>query len=381
MNGPAQKALFTPVQIGANFLKHRVVLPPMSRLRAIWPSAVPSDLMFDFYTQRASDGGLIMTEANAVSPIGRAYHTGPGIYSDEQVIAWKRITEAVHAKGGVFFMQFTHSGRATGTDITEVAPITASIDSSFWANENIVVSTPNGFKLPSPHRALETDEVSSIVDQFRVAAENAKRAGFDGIEILAGNGHLVEQFLHDSTNRREDRYGGSIENRARFLVEILDAVTEVWGADRVGVRLSPSSVFNGMGDSNSRALYAYIARRLNEFGLAYLHIIEPRISGADTIDAASAPVAAIHLREIFKGPIIAAGAFEPDTAEEAVASGVATLIAIGRPFTSNPDLPKRIELGLPLTPYDRNTFYAFDAKGYTDFPEFEHSIAATLGAA
>jgi N-ethylmaleimide reductase len=381
MNHAAPKNLFTPVRIGAVELKHRVVHPPMSRLRGIWPSALPSDLMFDYYTQRASDGGLMMTEANAVSPIGRAYHTGPGLYSDEQATAWRRITDAVHAKGGIFFAQFTHAGRATGAGITEVAPITASVDPVFWTNENIVVSTPEGLVLPSPHRALETDEIAGIVDQFRIAAVNAKRAGFDGVEILAGNGHLVEQFLHDGSNKRDDRYGGSIENRTRFLTEILDAVTAVWGADRVGVRISPSSVFNGMGDSDPHALYGYLAARLNAFGLAYLHIIEPRISGADTVDAAEAPVAAMHLGQIFKAPIIAAGAFTPDTAEEAVASGLATLIAFGRPFTSNPDLPKRIELGLPLTPYDRNTFYAFDAKGYTDFPEFEQPVVETAQAA
>jgi len=373
--------LFTPVQIGPITLKHRVVHPPMSRLRGIWPSALPSDLMFDYYTQRASDGGLIMTEANAVSPIGRAYNTGPGLYTGEQAAAWRRITDAVHAKGGVFFAQFTHAGRATGTGITEVAPVTASVDPVFWTNENIVVSTPEGLVLPSPHRALGTDEVAGIVDQFRVAAVNAKSAGFDGIEILAGNGHLVEQFLHDGSNRRDDRYGGSIENRVRFLIEILDAVTGVWGGDRVGVRISPSSVFNGMGDSDPHALYGYLAERLNEFGLAYLHIIEPRISGADTVDAGEAPVAAMHLRQIFKGPIIAAGAFDPRTAEEAIASGLATLIAFGRPFTSNPDLPERIRLGHPLTPYDRSTFYAFDAKGYTDFPEYAHAQVETAEAA
>lgn len=373
MTTNSQKTLSTPFQLGALNLKHRVVMPPMSRLRAVWASAVPSDLMIDYYTQRASDGGLIMTEANAVSPIGRAYHTGPGLYSDEQVTAWRRVTQAVHAKRGVFIAQLTHAGRATGTGITEVAPVSSSVDSSFWVNENIVVSTPEGFVLPSPHRALEVDEIRDIVGQYRVAAENAKRAGFDGIEILAGNGHLVEQFLHDGTNKREDRYGGSIENRTRFLTEILEAVTGVVGADRVGVRISPSSVFNGMGDSDPRALYAYLAERLNDFGLAYLHVIEPRISGADTVDAGQGAVAATHLRQIFKGPIIAAGGFEPATAEQAVANDVADLIAFGRHFTSNPDLPKRIEQGLPLTPYDRNTFYAFDGKGYTDFPEYAES--------
>jgi N-ethylmaleimide reductase len=371
MNTTAQKNLFSPVRLGGKLLKHRVVLPALSRLRAHWPSGVPSDLMLDYYTQRASDGGLLIAEANAVSPSGRAYHTAPGIWSEEQVIGWKRITDQVHAKGGVMFIQFTHAGRATSSAITEIAPVSASVDPTFWANENVVVSTPDGFTLPSPHRALEVPDILEIVDQYRVAAENAKRAGFDGIELLAGQGHLIEQFLHDGSNKREDRYGGSIENRERFLAEVLEAVTNVWGTDRVGVRISPSSVFNGMGDSNPQALYRHLAGRLNSFGLAYLHVIEPRISGADTVAEGQEPIAALDLREFFKGTVIAAGGFSPASAEDAVTSGLADLIAIGRHFTSNPDLPYRIEHDLPLAQYDRSTFYAFDARGYTDFPRYD----------
>jgi N-ethylmaleimide reductase len=225
--------------------------------------------------------------------------------------------------------------------------------------------------LPSPHRALATDEVRAIVDQFRVAAENAKRAGFDGVEVLAGNGHLVEQFLHDGTNKRTDRYGGSVANRAQFLIEILEAMTKVWSANRVGVRISPSSTFNAVGDRDPRALYRHLAEQLNEFGLAYLHVIEPRISGADTIAEGQGPVASQELGKFFQGPIIAAGGFQPDTAEAAVINGIAGLVSFGRHFTSNPDLPYRIEHDLPLSPYDRNTFYAFDARGYTDHPTYE----------
>lgn len=371
-----EKKLFTPVQIGAISLKHRIVLPPMSRLRGNWPSATPSDLMLDFYTQRASDGGLIFAEATAVGPEARSYHTGPGLWNHDQAVSWKRVTDAVHAKGAYMFVQFTHAGRATSTAITEVTPVSASVDSSFWANENIVVSTPDGLTLPSPHRALEPEEIADIVQKYRFAAENAKQAGFDGIEILAGQGHLVEQFLHDGTNKRDDRYGGSIQNRERFLLEILDAVIGVWGANRVGVRITPSSVFNGMGDSEPRSLYRHLAERLNSLGLAYLHIVEPRISGADTVAEVQDAVAAIELREVFSGPIIAAGGFTPETAETSVNNGIATLVSFGRPFTSNPDLPYRIEHNLPFTPYDRNTFYAFDAKGYTDWPTYEDYAAS-----
>jgi N-ethylmaleimide reductase len=380
MTVKTDKKLFTPFQIGAISLKHRVVLPPMSRLRGHWPSAVPSDLMFTYYTQRASDGGLIMTEANATSPEARAYHTGPGLYSDDQVAAWRRIVDAVHAKGCVFFAQLTHAGRATHESVAGKQPATASVNPQYWADKSVVVSAPEGFILPAPHRALDVEEIKSVVAQFRVAAENAKRAGFDGIEILAGNAHLVEQFLHDSSNQRTDAYGGSIENRARLLFEILDEVSGVYGPGRVGVRISPSSVFAGMGTSDPRELYRHVAQRLNDRGYAYLHVIEPRISGADTVNEGEPPVASAELREIFKGPLIGAGGFDPGSAEAAVRDGVADLVAIGRFFSSNPDLPHRIRHDLPLTPYDRNTFYAFDAKGYTDFPTYEASKQAGKAA-
>jgi N-ethylmaleimide reductase len=369
------KKLFTPIKIGAVELKHRVVMPAMSRLRAHWPSAVPSALMLDHYRQRASDGGLIVAEATAVSSTGRAYHTAPGIYSDEQVAVWKHITKAAHAKGGVMFVQFSHAGRATSTLIGGKQPVTASVVPSFLEDKSIVVSTKEGFVAPSPHRALEENEIREIVDQYRTAAENAKRAGFDGVEILAGNGHLVEQFLQNHSNLRTDRYGGSIENRERFLLETLEAVSGVVGSDRVGVRISPSSTFNGMGDSDPQALFRHLAKRLSDFGLAYLHIIEPRISGADTISEGQPPIAAVDLGKHFSGPIVAAGGFSPETAEAAVNGGVAHLVAFGRHFTSNPDLPFRIENDIPLTKYDRNTFYAFDHKGYTDFKTFEEGYS------
>ena len=231
--------------------------------------------------------------------------------------------------------------------------------------------TPDGFSRPSPHRALETSEIAVIIKQYRTTAVNAKRAGFDGVEVMAANGHLIDQFLQDNSNERTDRYGGSIENRTRLLVEVVEALVPVWDADRVGVRIAPSGTYNGMGDSNPRALFRYVAERLNVFGLAYLHVIEPRIKGADLVAEGQGPVAAQELSKIFRGPTIAAGGFEPDTAEATVANGDASLIAFGRHFIANPDLPKRIELGLPLNHYDRSTFYAFDARGYTDYPPYE----------
>jgi len=367
----ARTMLFTPVQIGAITLKHRVVMPPLSRLRAQWPSGVPSDLNLEYYSQHASDGGLIFTEATAISATGRGYRGAPGIYSGEQVAGWKRVTDAVHAKGGRMFVQLWHAGRTTHIATTGEEPVTASVDPSYWADPEMLVVTPDGFSQPSPHRALETAEIAAVIEQYRAAAADAKRAGFDGIELMAANGHLIDQFLQDNSNKRTDRYGGSIENRARLLFEAAEALISVWGADRVGVRLAPSGTFNGMVDSDPRTLFRYVAERLNDLKLAYLHIIEPRIKGGDLIAEGMGPVAAQELGQIFKGPIIAAGGFEPDTAEAAVANGVASLIAFGRQFIANPDLPKRIELGLPLNRYDRSTFYGFDARGYTDYPTYE----------
>src|ERR1700732_5183131 len=381
MDARAHNKLFVPVQVGAITLKHRVVMPPLSRLRAEWPSGVPSDLNVEYYSQRASDGGLIFTEAAAVSPAARGYRGAPGIYSDEQVTGWRRATEAVHAKGGYMFVQLWHAGRTTHIAVTGEEPVTASVDPTYWADPGILVVTPDGFSQPSPHRALETAEIAGIIEQYRAAAANAKRAGFDGVELMAANGHLIDQFLQDNSNKRTDRYGGSIENRARLLFEAAEALISVWGADRVGVRLAPSGTFNGMADSDPRPLLRYGAERLNDLKLAYLHIIEPRIKGGDLIAEGMGPVAAQELGQIFKGPIIAAGGFEPDTAEAAVANGVASLIAFGRQFIANPDLPKRIELGLPLNRYDRSTFYGFDAHGYTDYPTYEASEFAQAAVA
>jgi N-ethylmaleimide reductase len=254
VSADVSKQLFTPVKVGQMNLKHRIVFPAMSRLRAHWPTNVPSDLMHEYYTQRATDGGLMIAESNAVSPQGRAYHTGPGLYTDDQAQGWKRVTDSVHGKGGYFFAQLSHAGRVTSSANTNGADVVApSVDPTLWVNETIVVSTADGFTLPSPHRELQTDEIPTIVEHFRAAAEHAKTAGFDGIELQACNAHLIEQFLHDGVNKRTDRYGGSIENRTRFLMDIIEAVAEVWDRDHVGVRISPSSVFGQVGDSDPRS--------------------------------------------------------------------------------------------------------------------------------
>ena len=325
--------------------------------------------MREYYTQRAPEGGFIISEATAISITARGWFGAPGMYSDPQVDGWKKITAAVHAKGGHMFSQLWHTGRSSHVEMTGgKAPVSASVNPAYWEDTSHFVSTPSGWVQPSPHRALELSEIPRIIEEYRKAAERAKAAGFEGVELHAANGYLVDQFLQDGSNKRTDGYGGPIENRSRFLLEVVEALVSVWGGDRVAVRIGPSGTWNGMSDSNPQALFAYVAEQLNRFGLAYLHIIEPRVKGNVLIAEGQAPIATEHLRKIFKGKIIAAGGFEPDSAKVIVEKGDADLVTFGRYFVSNPDLPKRIKLGLPLNNYDRDTFYTFGARGYTDYP-------------
>ena len=363
--------LFSPIQIGAVALGHRVVMAPLTRSRSTQPGDVPSALMKTYYGQRASEGGLIIGEATTVSPSARGWFGAPGLYSDAQVAGWKAVTDAVHAKGGKMFAQLWHTGRSSHVDVTGgPQPVSASVDPAYWQDASHLTSTPGGWVPPSPHRALETGEIAGIVADYRRAAERAKAAGFDGAELHGANGYLVDQFLQDGSNKRTDIYGGSIENRSRLLLEIVEAMTSVFGGDRTAVRIGPNGRWNGMGDSDPRALFDYVAQELNRFGLAYLHIIEPRVRGNVVVGDGQAPIAAEHLRTIFKGRIMAAGGFEPETAEAIVEKGDADLVAFGRHFISNPDLPDRVRKTLPLSPYDRDTFYTFEASGYIDYASY-----------
>jgi N-ethylmaleimide reductase len=368
--------LLTPIQIGPVPLKHRVVMAPLTRSRAEQPGGVPGELMREYYAQRASDGGLIIGEATSISPSARGWFGAPGLYSAEQVEGWKKITRAVHAKGGRIFAQLWHTGRSSHISVTEGSvPVSASVSPAYWEDANNLTSTPAGWVQPSPHRSLGTSEIAGIVEDYRRAAERAKAAGFDGIELHSANGYLLDQFLQNGSNKRTDTYGGSIENRARFLLEVVEALASVFGGDRVAVRIGPNGKWNGMSDSDPQALFGYVAEQLNQFGLAYLHIIEPRVKGNIVIAEGQAPIAAEQLRKVFKGTIMAAGGFEPDTAEAVLQSGDADLVAFGRHFVSNPDLPERIRLSHLLTAYDRDTFYTFDAHGYTDYPAFDAATA------
>jgi N-ethylmaleimide reductase len=327
-------------------LEHRVVMAPLTGSRSVQPGSIPGDLMLDYYTQRASEGGLIVSEATPISIAGGGWFGAPGLYSDEQVAGWRRITNAVHEKRGYMFSQLWHTGRASHVHTTNITPVSSSVN-----------------------------------PEYCKAAGRAKAAGFDGVELHAGNGYLPDQFLQDGINKRTDMYGGSIENRSRFLLQVVEAMVSVWGGNRVAVRIAPSGTWNGVSDSNPIALFDYVAKQLDRFGLAYLHVIEPRIKGNVLIAEGQGHIATTRLRKVFTGTVIAAGGFEPDTAEAAVREGDADLVAFGRHFVANPDLPKRIRLGLPLNAYDRDTFYTFDARGYTDYPFYEQrseSLASTL---
>jgi N-ethylmaleimide reductase len=354
--------LFAPMSLGALDLNHRVVHAPTTRLRAL-ADETPSPMMVEYYRQRASTGGLIITESAHPSHDSRGYLGAPGIYTDAHVAGWRRITDAVHTKGGLIVMQIAHDGRQSHIDLSDgkspIAPSVVPFEGQ--------ALTQNGWVPVSPHRALERDEIPALVDSFRRGAERARDAGFDGIELHNANGYLADTFLQDGTNRRTDAYGGSIANRMRFGTELTEALISVFGPDRVGVRVSPSGTWGAISDSDPEATFGAFAERLNRYGLAYLHIIEPRVSGVETIHEGQAPIASSFLRKIFKGPIIAAGGFDSHDAEAILARGDADAVAFGRYFTSNPDLPERFRHGLPLTPYDREAFWGGDEHHYIDF--------------
>lgn len=361
----SQYKLFSPVKIGRYEIQHRVVHAPVTRLRSNADDSV-SDMMVAYYRQRASAGGLLITESSHPFYDGRGYLGGPGIYNDQHINAWKKVADAVHEKGGLIFMQLVHDGRQSHVDLTggklPAAPSVVPFEG--------LSLTQNGWVPVSMHRALELDEIPAIIEGFRKGAERALEAGFDGVELHGANGYFVDTFLQDGTNKRTDRYGGSLENRARLPLEILEAIISVWGADRVGIRISPAGQWGSISDSDPEATFGYFAEQLNKYNLAYLHIIEPRVKGTETILDGSAPVAASRLREIFTGPIIVAGGFNREGAEEILQKGDADAVAFGRFFTSNPDLPERLKNDWPLTPYYRDAFWGGNEQWYIDFPAY-----------
>ncbi len=354
--------LFTPIQLGDYTLPNRIIMAPMTRLRAI--ESIPNSLMANYYAQRVS-AGLIVTECTMVSPLSLGYMNCPGIYSDEQVAGWRLVTDAVHEKGGRIFLQLWHCGRVSHPSLLDgQLPVAPSAIAGVGE-----LHTPAGKVFLETPRALETHEIPEIVAQFHLGAENAKAAGFDGVELHGAFGYLIDQFLQDGSNQRTDEYGGSIEKRSRFMLEVVQAVASVWGANRVGIKLSPSNTFYGMHDSNSKETFTYAINALNSLGLAYLHLMEPNEVDLKTRDVMN-PLTPYY-RQIYQGTLITNGGYDKLKGDRILASGDADLVSFGKLFLANPDLPKRFQLNAHLNTPDPKTFYAPDAKGYTDYPFLE----------
>jgi N-ethylmaleimide reductase len=355
--------LFTSIKIGDLALLNRIVMAPLTRNRAIHPNTVPSELAPLYYRQRAA-AGLLISEATQISQQGQGYVWTPGVFSDAQVAAWRRVTEAVHAEGGHIFIQLWHVGRISHVSLQPNggAPVSAS---AIPAKTKTFIE--GGFAEVSAPRALETSEIAGVVADYAHAAEAAKRAGFDGVELHGANGYLIDQFLRDSTNKRTDAYGGGIENRLRFALEVTDAVLKTWSPGRVGMRMGPVSPANDISDSNPAALFGALVEALRQRKLGFIHVIEGATAGARD----NAPFDYLALKRAFGGVYIANNGYTRDLAIEAVSSGRADMIAFGRPFISNPDLVERLRHDWPLAQGDQKTYYGGDAKGYTDYPEYK----------
>ncbi len=352
--------LLSPARLGALTLSNHLVMAPMTRSRAT--GNVPNHLMAQYYAQRA-DAGLIITEGTSPSPDGLGYARIPGLYNKEQIEGWKKVTGAVHEKGGKIFVQLMHTGRiAHPLNLPEgariAAPSAVAASGSMWTDQQGM--QPH----PVPH-ALTTAEVQEAVQEYVQAAVNAIEAGFDGVELHGANGYLIEQFLAPNANQRTDQYGGSIENRSRFLLEIAGQTAAAISRERVGVRLSPYGVFNDIAlHDQIDETYAYIARQLDALGIVYLHLVDHSSQGAPPVS----PGLVSDIRRLFRNTLILSGGYDQERAEKDLLSGMADLVAFGKPFISNPDLPERFRTGEALTPYDPDTFYSPGEKGYTDYP-------------
>jgi len=351
--------LFESYQLGPTKLANRAVMAPLTRNRAL-DGMVPNPLAIEYYGQRAS-AGLLITEASQVSQQGQGYQDTPGIYSKEQVTGWRKVTDRVHERGGKIFLQLWHVGRISHTDLQANggAPVGPSAvqakGKTFVGGKFVDVSAP---------RALELSEIPAIIDAFKTGAANAIAAGFDGVEVHGANGYLLDQFAKDGANKRTDAYGGSIENRAKLMLEVTKAVAGEAGPDRTGIRLSPVTPANDISDSNPQPLFDYITDQLSALKLVYIHVIEGATGGPRD----NAPFDYASLRKRFKGTYIANNGYDYALAKKILEENKADLIAFGKPFISNPDLVERLKKGAPLNDADRNTFYGGGAKGYTDYP-------------
>ncbi len=362
-NSPA--ALLSPFDMRGILLKNRVVMSPLTRSRA-GTERMANALMAEYYSQRASVG-LIITEATVVSSQAIGWLNSPGIYTDEQSEAWKIVVDAVHAKGAPIFLQLWHCGRASHTSFHEKEGLPVAPSAIKMEGDDI--HTPAGLVSHETPRALETVEIPAIVEDYRRAAKRALKASFDGVEIHAANGYLIDQFLQSKTNHRSDRYGGTMENRFRFLNEITQSILTVWPAGRVGVHLSPNGNFNDMGSPDFRETFLYAAQQLNRYNLAYLHIVDGLAFGFHQLGQ---PMTLAEFRTAFDGPLIGNCGYTQETAEVTIQNHHADMISFGRPIISNPDLAERFANGWPLNPLsDMHGWYSFDAAGYTDFSRYD----------
>ena len=358
--------LFEPIRVGALHLPNRIVMAPLTRSRA-HDGNVPHSAASDYYSQRAS-AGLIVAEATQVSDTAQGYPSTPGIHTGAQVKAWSTVTDAVHQAGGRIVLQLWHVGRVSHP-IYQPGGRLPVAPSALAAPEQTMGPDGSMLDFPVP-RALDEEEIFGYAAEFASAAKRARDAGFDGVEIHAANGYLIDQFLRDATNLRSDSYGGSVDNRIRFLREVVEAVAATWSVERIGVRISPQNSFNGMSDRDPQALFTRVAELLGELGVAYLHVIEPIGPHPMASPPGSRPLAPA-IREAFDGVLILNGGYTGDLAAEAVASGAADLVSFGAPFIANPDLPFRLRSGAALAPADPATFYGGGEHGYIDYPTLE----------
>ena len=357
-------ALFQPLRLGAIEAPNRILMAPLTRGRATPPNFVPNEMMETYYRQRAG-AGLIISEATGISVEGLGWPNAPGIWSEEQVEGWKPITDGVHQEGGRIVLQMWHMGRIVHPDFLGGEPPVSASATTAPGHAH----TPTGRKDYAQARALTVDEIKRVVEDYRKAGENAKKAGFDGVQLHGANGYLIDQFLRRSTNLREDEYGGSAENRSRLLGEVLDALIDVWGADRVGLRLSPNGETQGTDDSDPASLFPVAAQALDALGIAFLELRELTPTG--TYGSSEVPRQSPLIRQHFKGPLILNSDYTKASVQAAIDSGVADGIAFGRPFIANPDLVERLRIDAPLNEWNPKTFYTQGAEGYTDYPALE----------
>jgi N-ethylmaleimide reductase len=360
--------LFQPITVGQMALRNRIFLAPLTRMRATQPGDVPNALMAEYYTQRAG-AGLVITEASQISPEGKGYADTPGIYSSEQVAGWRKVNDSVHQAGGRICMQLWHVGRVSHTSlqVDGQAPVSASdrpyqnrttVKDEHGKMVRIACSTP---------RALRTDEIPRLLEAYRVATRNSRAAGFDMVEIHAAHGYLLHQFMSEESNFRTDQYGGSLENRARLCLDVVDAVIGEWRADRVGIRISPLGIFNGLDDLAGEEMGLYLAAEFAKRGLGYLHLSEPDWAGGPALS----PEFRGKLRAAFPGVIVAAGNYSLEKAQPLLDAGLIDAVAMGRPFIANPDLPDRLQNGYPLNEGRMELYYGGGAEGYTDYPRYQ----------